>query len=89
METHRVALSLPSEARTHVAQTPPIKWGDLDLEDKIARADGAGLDITVNYNESSSHFADQRTASLQNNDATRETCRRHIPQAGPVRVCPE
>ena len=75
METQRVALSLPSEARTHVAQVPPIKWGDLDLDDEIASADGAGVDITINYKNSSyssSHFADQRAASLQNDDATRE-----------------
>jgi hypothetical protein len=71
METQRVALSLPSEARTHVAQAPPIKWGDLDLDDEIASADGAGVDITINYKNSSSHFADQRAASLQNDDATR------------------
>ena len=45
METQRVALSLPSEARTHVAQAPPIKWGDLDLDDEIASADGAGVDM--------------------------------------------
>ena len=73
METRRsveVPL-LPSEARTYVAQAPPIKWGDLDLEDEIASADGAGVDITINYKNSSSHFADQRAASLQSDDATR------------------
>ena len=78
METRRsveVPL-LPSEARTYVAQAPPIKWGDLDLEDEIASADGAGVDITINYknsSNSSSSFADQRAASLQDNDATRGT----------------
>ena len=60
MEPQRVALSLPSEARTHVAGTPPIKWGDFDLGDEIAKADGTGVDITVIYKDANlRHFADQ------------------------------
>ena len=78
METRRsveVPL-LPSEARTYVAQLGATdQMGrDLDLDDEIASADGAGVDITINYknsSNSSSHFADQRAASLQNDDPTR------------------
>ena len=63
METQRVALTLPSEARAHITRTPQIKWGDLDLDlnGEIAEASGAGVDINPNYKAASlaSFRADQ------------------------------